>query len=601
MLVACARMFWRGFSLWPLLTGPIAQRQRPHLADELYSSRSLWLQSVLSWVSEHWLPPPARAAAAGFVQRALLPFLRAVAVASSSTGSGGSAAGSGGGADGGAARAGERGGGVGAGSPSPRKKAVVRLVGGRLRAVDEEEQEEQEGVAGTGGDGNDRALLRSADAEEAKLLTELRSAAASATAGVNERSPARAPQAPSSPGFGAPKTALSPAAQRNPFVLSVAPRARTTAPRGSGGTGGGFLPSPWEQRLGAGSSAAGATGPVPALRAASEAESVSSLADLTRSSPLAPLFQREAAEVRVRTPAVEARRNSLFPAAETTVSRGGEKASRGAEKVSRRDSPRARSTGRSSPVSTDAESFEVTDIVARGGEKRYVTAAEAAAARASRVEQARGMTGSSVVRPRGSVVERWREMQRKQAAGEAATHPPASRAAPAPVRPGQKQQAESRKDAAARAASATVATAAASSEARAAFAAAAKAQARRGSSPDGASGSSAAAAAVVVVGGSTRDFASLAEASSAVLHRLVLSSWTVPELRDESSNSKPARGGRGGSAAREEHESGRLSTSRRLWLSKVCVGSIVRGTVFLVSKTVGGSPYNNIKCGWKCL
>ncbi|CAM9371654.1 unnamed protein product, partial [Scytosiphon promiscuus] len=470
---ACVALFGSLESLWPLLTGPVPQRRRPRLADDFYRSRSLWLQPLLSWVSERWLPLPARAAAADFVQRSLLPFLHAAL--------------------------------------APSTRATAEAVG--------------------------RALLLSADAEEAKLLLELRSAAASATSGIAEHSPVRSvgtPEGPVSPVFGMTRSVRSPTAQRNPFVRTAAPRARASLTRGgdgSPGTGGGFLRTPWEQRLGAGNSVI-ATAPAPAGGAASEAESVASLAQLTRSSAPAPLFQREVT-ARVRTTAAEARRGAFVPAAA-----GG----------SRGDPPLAGPTGRSSPVSDDAESFELGDAGAPDEGKRYVTAAEAAAARASRAERAEAVAAAA--RPRGSVVERWREMQRRQA-GETATAL-APRAVPA--RPGQKQQADSRKDVARASSAAVASAAAASTEARAAFAAAAKAQARR-------------------AGRSTRDFASLAEASSMELHRLVLSSWTVPELADESSSSHPARGGRGGAfqgeAAREDHGSSRSSMSRRLWLSRV--------------------------------
>ncbi|CAM9950374.1 unnamed protein product, partial [Ectocarpus sp. 8 AP-2014] len=517
-------------SLWPLLTGPVAQRRRPRLADDFYRSRSLWLQPLLSWVSAAWLPRVAREAAAIFVQRSLLPFLHASSCASATGG-------------------GDEGGPRGDDDPSvgvsPRK--TVRLVGDKLCAVE--------------GEGGSAWALLSGEPEEAGLLAALKSAAVAATTeGTAPRSP------PAAPG-GAARSRVdphSPEAPRNPFALSA-------ARRGNGGSSAasGWSRTPWEDRLGVGNSA------TPSSESAGRPLSGSALAQITYSSPAA------APEPTATTPGV--RRGSHYPKAggndSSQARQGGDSTAGGGGggggggfRDSRGRSTTASTEGWSLGVrpektasravsnSTANDDDEVGSSSGPRGRKTYVTAAEAAAVRASeakantaKVAAAAAAVAAAAARPRGSVVERWREMQRRQM-GET-TEVVASAPAASQSRPLQQQQEQARSPR-----NATAQTT--SKEARAAFATAAQAAARRGDSPDGGNGSLATTAA----GAATLDYASLAEASATELHKLVLSSWTVPELF--AASTKSARSGGRFQGPKRGHEVGRSSSSS-LWLSKV--------------------------------
>lgn len=97
--------------------------RRPDLANTFLSSRELWLKSLLSWLTESWLSQRAREAAAGFVQRALIPTLADVSPSTVLMLAGV--------ADGYDRRAGRA---------SPGKK-VLGLVGGKLGAYDENDDD----------------------------------------------------------------------------------------------------------------------------------------------------------------------------------------------------------------------------------------------------------------------------------------------------------------------------------------------------------------------------------------------------------------------------------------------------------------------------
>lgn len=539
-------------SLWPLLTGPIPRHRRPRLADGFYSSRPLWLRPLLAWVSEPWLPVAAREAAAGFVQRSLLPFLCVLSSSSSSSSpSALSPVVS-------SSEAARSSGSSGSSGSSPRAKSgkKVRLVGNRFRVVEDEQEdgdEEEKVDPGVGGGG--RLLGRNACGpdeerkEESAILHSLRSAAAAvAGVGVGVSSPAQGPP-PTSPVGGSGGDRLDPAAPTNPFAR---PAERPGGGSSGAADGSSWLQMPWERRLGTGSAAsrlapAGVAGPEPSF------EQI----NFTRvSGAAAPPLTSSAVN--------RASRHGRGSAAEPEAVAVG------------REEPRfgGARTGFSGAVGAAA-----TPDGAHTGGKRSVTAAEAAAARSLRAHTSAAAAAAAVKagnaavsRPRGSVVERWREMQRKQMA-ESGTAPysDSAKSRTNTQEQQQRQQADRRSQTrtgrgdTARDAVATR-MASNSTEAKAAFTAAARAAAGRADgAPDGGArapnGGPAATAAAAL------DPAALTKASSMELHRLVLSSWTVSELLDAQ---RQGRGG--GSGFRGAGDGGR---DRRLlsslWLSKVCV------------------------------
>ena len=367
-------------SLWPLLTGPVPRRRRPRLADDFYSSRSLWLYPLLAWVSEPWLPAHAREAAAGFVQRALLPFLCAPLPSSASS------------SPAVVLSLRSRNSSSSSSSSSPRAKSSkkVRLVGNRLCAVEEEEEEEEEeedvdlGVSG----------------EEKKVLLELRSAAAAVT-GVAASSPDQGPPLPLPPPPVGGRDRRAPAAPTNPFVRPserAAPAAAAGGPPGAG-DGSGWSQTPWERRLGVGSSAArsvtaGAAGPQPWFDEV----------DFTRASGAvaAPPLVSSTVGRASQSPRGS---SATVPEAEARPSSAVGREQRGLS-GSRTGFSGAAGAGAAAAVAVASDG-------ARSSGKRVVTAAEAAAARSARAQAsaaAAAVTASTAaaVRPRGSVVERWR-------------------------------------------------------------------------------------------------------------------------------------------------------------------------------------------------
>ncbi|CAM9647754.1 unnamed protein product, partial [Ectocarpus fasciculatus] len=271
----------------------------------------------------------------------------------------------------------------------------------------------------------------------------------------------------------------SPAAPRNPFSLSV-------ARRGNGGSSAasGWSRTPWEDRLGVGNSA------TPSSESAGRPLSGSALAQITYSSPAA------AREPTVRTPEVRRGNHSSVVGGNdfsrprqgggsTAGGDGGFRDSRGlsatasAERGSFGGRPET-TVSRVVSNSTANDADEVGSSSGARGRNTYVTAAEAAAARASEAKEntaKAAAAAAAAARPRGSVVERWREMQRRQM-GET-TEVEASAPAAAQSRSQQQHEARSPRNAAAQATS---------KEARVAFATAAQAAARRGDSPDGGNG-----------------------------------------------------------------------------------------------------------------
>lgn len=507
-------------SLWPLLTGPVPSSRRPRLADDFYRSRSLWLQPLLAWVSEVWLPLPAREAAAGFVQRALLPFLHD---ASSQAPDAGDTSGRG--ADQGARFRGER---DVSEAISPRKETrQVRLVGGKLCAVEENEEEEGRGI---GGEGDEFG----AEAEEAKILQALKSAANVVTRTTGTVDPSPAPVAPEGPAEDS-RVDLGSSAPTNPFVRKASPLPGALGSREPGdssvASGDGWSSTPWEQRLGA-------------------ANSSSQLPSSGRASPRSSATQSTRGPHTV--PAMSSRSETVSPSSAGVMGIGNQLS---AVERSQEEVPNHKTTGRPSAVGDPQGSRNLTHTSSRHRERdslsssvqigswtgatvatvvaaaktnskvgssgdrdgtRYVTAAEAATSVSRAEEQV------SAARPRGSVVERWREMQRKQM-GE--TRAPAS----AGSEKGSHQVDRRPQVGLPRDATKTIppprpeAVASHSAAANAAFAAAARATASRGEAPKGGAQAHEPTARPV-------DYASLAEASSMELHKLVLSSWTIPEL-----------------------------------------------------------------------
>lgn len=533
----------RSGSLWPLLTGPVPRSRRPRLADDFYRSRSLWLRPLLAWVSEAWLPPPAREAAAGFVQRKLLPFLHG---ASSPASPAGGASGK---------QSVHDNGGVSE-AISPRKKArQLRLVGNKLCAVAEEEG------YGHVGDGDEFGP----EAEEAKMLQALESAASVATAtDIMDASPAQA--APEGPPE-ASRFGLAPSAPTNPFGRTAAPlrgALESQTPGDSSVASDGWSSTPWEERLGmaALTSAGGASPrpsstpftrspratPAPPFRSETVRPSIaggarcdSPRSDVERSWEELPDHQPTA-----RPSAVGDSQGSRNPTA-TSARRRQEKS------LSSRIQMGSWMDSTATPVVAAAKpNSKVGSSEAHDG-KGYVTAAEAAAS-ASRAELA-------ATRPRGSVVKRWREMQRKQT-GE-------TRAPDLAGAQNGSHQADRRAQAGlpreAKTASTTArpeAVQSHSAAANAAFAAAARATANRGDAPEGGS---------LVHEPKSRlvDHASIAEASSMELHKLVLSSWTIPELLKD-----PVKSARGGSRSQNANEGQDRRQLSGLWLPKVSCRSI---------------------------
>eukprot|EP00903_Cladosiphon_okamuranus_P019598 g18024.t1 len=537
--------------LWPLLTGPVPRHRRPRLADGFYSSRPLWLRPLLAWVSEPWLPVAAREAAAAFVQRSLLPFLCVPSSSSSSSEAIGRSGGS---------------------SSRARSGKKVRLVGNKFCVVEEDEEEEEEEeeqdvhlTAGGGG----RFLGRNSGGsdeerkEERKVLSNLRSAAA-AVGGVGSSLPAEGPPPPppTPPVGGRGRDAVGPAAPENPFARPAERAAGSSSSSGAGSGAGDrsdWSQTPWERRLGAGSTSsrsapAGGAGP----------EASFDQFEFTRVSGTAgpPLVFSAIGRANRGDRGSAARRESV---ARPSVSSTEERGTGGAR------------TGFAGAAAAAAAAVALDG--ARSGGKSFVTAAEAAAARSLRAKTAAS-------RPRGSVVQRWREMQRKEMAESGTAPYSASAGSPARSRTKTKQQQQQQQQQADRRAQAgagrggtatdkatatdamATRTDSNSAEAKAAFAAAARAAAGRADgAPDGGTrapdGRPSATVTVAL------DPAAFAETSSMELHRLVLSSWTVSELTDAQRSQRQGCGGgggdfQGGGDARRDR---RLLSS--LWLSKV--------------------------------
>lgn len=552
-------------SLWPLLTGPVPRSRRPRLADDFYRSRPLWLQPLLAWVSEAWLPLTAREAAAGFVQRALLPLLHH---ASSSPAAPDAWDASDKEAGQGARYLGER---DVSEAVSPRKETrQVRLVGGKLCAVEEKEE-----GSGIGGDGDGFGP----DAEEARMLQALKSAASVAMTTTGTFDPLLAQATPEGPPEEDSSFGLGSSAPTNPFVRTAAPLPGALGSRETGSSSvassDGWSSTPWEQRLGAANSS---SLQLPSARTASPRPSANhqstrspragaAAAASSRSKKVGPSSAGVAGHSN-RVSAVE-RSWEEVPNRHKQTGRpsaiGGPQGSRNLTPTSARhreeDSLSSSAqmgswTGAAGSATVAAAAKKNNSKVGSSGDrngKGYVTAAEAATSVSRTAEEV------GAAHPRGSVVERWREMQRKQM-GEETGAPASAGSQKGSDQVDRRPQVGLPRDATKTAAPAQPeAVASHSAAANAAFAAAARATASRGDAPKGGAQAHEPAARPV-------DYASLAEASSMELHKLVLSSWTIPELLK--APVKSARGGGGGGTfvASEGQDKRWLSS---LWLPKV--------------------------------
>ena len=547
------RSFWFSSffrrSLWPLLTGSITRERRPSLADAFYLSRSLWLQSLLAWVSEPWLPRRAREAAARFIQSSLLPFLKSRA---SSTPVGCTLDGFG--------RAGreDRGDDGGSGSGhcvdlASRTKRVLRLEGNTLVGIEEEDYGQSPG-------GFDRVL--SDEEEEAKVLEELKSAAIASTpndVSITAFQPAR-------PEAGARQAGLASTGSTNPFARSTLPGpAASSTVSGNVSKASGSARTPWTERVQAAKPAAPAR-----AKAKSVLSSRSSLPRVDGSG----VSGDGGGGASAAAPASDTLESSLFDEEEylqRSAVRERSQQESGATRPTRRQAgsahaPRARS-GAARGAAFDVGVQDVSRVAAAGpapaiddsigtsldsyadprfdvgagssGGKKYVTAAEAFAARALRGQGKNTQKEATVVaaapaeapRPRGSVQEIWQEMKRKRLAAESAT---AGSSKTRQQDAGQRAKTPQPKAAVPASAAKPPAT-----DAQAAFAAAAQASAARHNEGLTAARLSDPAPVSPAEEVATLDHASFAKSTAADLHRLVLSSWTVEELRAASSKSGP--------------------------------------------------------------
>lgn len=423
-------------------------------------------------------------------------------------------------------------------------------MGAKLCAVEEEQGR------GEGGNGDEFG----SEAEEAKILQALESAASAATTTVAvDPSPVQAaPEgSPEVPWVG-----LGPSEPTNPFVRTAVPLPGAVRSRERGGSSvasEGWSSTPWQQRLGVASSS-------PHLTSAGGASSRPSSSQSVRSPPAAPA-SRFRNEIVRSSAAGEARRDRQRSAVELSPEElpnhqqidrssavGGAQGSRNqtASSARRREEKLSSisvqmGSWAGSNSATVVAAVKANSTVGSSGAddgKEYANTAEAAAY-VSRAEEV------VAARPRGSVVERWREMQRKQM--EETQEPASVGSQKGPHQVDQRAQARLSTDAAKAIAPARPETVAShSAAANAAFAAAARATASRGNALEG--GAKAREPVERPV-----DYTSLAEASSMELHRLVLSTWTIPELL-----AAPMKSARQGAS---EGQDRRWLSS--LWLPKV--------------------------------
>lgn len=547
------------------------------IADALYRSRSLWLTPLLAWVSESWLPPRAREAAGRFILCSLLPFLDLQGAPFSSVkGPHGPVAS---GKDTGSGSSKEEQGSF----KSPNQK-VVRLMGNKLVVADVQEEDCNWKGAGKSlsEEGGESKLLR-------KLQLEAISATANITSFSSTQMELIAPTnqfvrtaLPTPTGSPPPEElssirsgGLVPWEKRlaqiesaeiavgRGNVLSLGNPPPRTAKHTSPSDVKRWVPSD-KDNYGNQSAAVGCSRNdtrtarpsqkpahgVPSPRDTRvkvpgvSVQPTSWLSSALAASPTATAtateitsdFERDFTTINAPPRAGDDTSDRRLASAQQALkniheARSADRRVVDPELVS--DTP-AISAGMgfgSAPRAT-AESGTTND--ANAGEKRYVPAADAAAVRAARaralsVEQPASAAAVAVsFRQPLSVVEKWREMQRKQAVVEPVTASVENAS----------QQKDSRRGAktpllaASRHSVNTSSQASADFVTKASFAAAAQATARRNKDSSAMPLPGLAATAVAA----TVNHSSLVKASAAELHRLVLSSWSVSELLSASSD-----------------------------------------------------------------
>lgn len=531
--IVCSVAFY-DVSLWPLLTGSISRDRRPELADAFLLSRSLWLKPLLSWVSVSWLPPRARESCARFLRCSLLPLLDDTwRPTGESTSAGGLSAG-------------DFEGGKSINASSPSKK-MLRLVGNRLSAVEEPANEWDLADYGSAAPGVGE------EEEEASVLRRLRLASVTVYPPDADNPPAKAARETPSPK--ASVKALNPFFRRTD-VTSISLRGT----RG-GSSASHSSTSPWTL------SRKARTGKAAASSTKNNKNNTTTTAPTSADIEEANAFNMLAS-------------GAISPPPSPPVTGLGTN-----------EIPRILTVPESPPLTAKTAPPTLADVDAPA-DKSSVTAAAVKTAKASRSvvanETTRTPRAKAVVDKaalsktmsspaKGSVVDIWREMQRKRRVAKASppketapsskreTEPPAKRETKAPAKrevepPAKRETApsalaeiisKSHKNSNSQSSKTLqVATqrqqkpsvsevGVGSSITQAAFDAAELAMVRRrkeAAAVDSAA-ASAAAAASAVAAAMRLDHSALAKAGTAELHRLVLSLWTVPELLAAASDS----------------------------------------------------------------
>ena len=469
-------------------------------------------------------------------------------------------------------RAGDGGSGGGSSSSSSggidfesRGKKVLRLEGGKLGGVEREDYGHHPRVGWF-----DRVL--SEEEEEAKVLEELASAAIAATpSGVvcdtASFQPARSEEREKQAGLASTGSA-------NPFARSdtlpgATAAASSTASGDASNAGSDSARTPWAERLPAAAK--------PAASARAKAKSLSSCrSSLPRvdgsgvcggggggASAAAPprgtldtfsfddgvQHQRSTSRQRSRQES-DATRPTRRQEGTAHTSRGRTGAARGtAAGVGAQDGSQVAASGPTPSIddtidtSLDSHASPSFDVGGGAGSgKKFVTAAEAAAAGTLRAQVKNAHREATVATaaatapkklPPGSLVKIWKEMCKLHAVEKAAAGP-----SKAP----QQHAGQRAKTPLPSAVAPSSASASSATDAQAAFAAAeqaTRARGKNGLTPSARLSEPAPVGPAEAV--ATLDHASFAKSTAADLHRLVLSSWTVEELR--AASSKPGRGG----------------------------------------------------------
>lgn len=505
------------------------------MSEAFLLSRSLWLEPLLLWVSEPWLPLRAREAAAHFVQSSLLPFLdegSTNALAPVVHGHG--------------ARA--------APTVSPSKK-VLRLVGNRLGIVEEQEEGDHGGAAGDlSGSEEEGQQVRRLRLAAVAVMTESVIGSSSTTTAQRE------PQAEEER-FNITQGAANPS--RHTTSAATVPAAQ--AVRQMYGLVTSKVSSSWAGRLVDGSASSTA---VAKRRSSSSPRGVPTS---SANHPVSPSdFGAPLPEVMPKwTPGDETRsgakdskeqgRGQSWSAADRRASGSRSSVHSGKESnASWTASQWDTAISLPVPAAGKARASKVASEQFTGDgappAKSYVTAAEAAAARAAtKVARTTASTADVSSCPRGSVAEKWRKMKLKdgRAIGQLLSGDKSGATGGQMKHSNSYTQSSQFKGTASRPAVAGTPDAAA-----AAFTAAEQAAERRNQDSTHSISLSYRSSAVTTA---TLDHASLVKASAAELHRIVLSTWTVVEIMTAAT--QPHRQGGAGRETDATGMDGVLATS----------------------------------------